>query len=211
MNIPEHFIRRPVMTTLVTAGITIFGWMAYRTLPVSDLPNVDYPILSISASLPGASPETMASAVATPIEQGLATVPGIESMTSTSTLGSTRITVTFNLERDLDAAAQDVQSALSGVQRRLPADMPTPPYFRKQNPADDPILVLALSSATPPPFRGQRIRGVDDCPTHLNHRRGFAGIHNGSPKVRRARSGRSPGSRVPRHRARRSSKCAQHK
>ena len=150
MNIPEHFIRRPVMTTLVTAGITIFGWMAYRTLPVSDLPNVDYPILSISASLPGASPETMASAVATPIEQGLATVPGIESMTSTSTLGSTRITVTFNLERDLDAAAQDVQSALSGVQRRLPADMPNPPSFRKQNPADDPILILALSSATLP-------------------------------------------------------------
>jgi len=150
MNISEHFIRRPVMTTLVTAGLTIFGWMAYRTLPVSDLPNVDYPILSIMANLPGASPETMASAVATPIEQALATVPGIESMTSTSALGSTRITVTFNLDRNLDAAAQDVQSALSGVQRRLPTDMPNPPSFRKQNPADDPILILALSSATLP-------------------------------------------------------------
>ncbi len=150
MNIPEHFIRRPVMTTLVTAGITIFGWMAYLTLPVSDLPNVDYPILQISANLPGASPETMASAVATPLEQGLATVPGIESMTSTSSTGNTSITVQFTLDRNLDAAAQDVQSAISSVLRRLPQDMPNPPSFRKQNPSDDPILLLGLSSSTLP-------------------------------------------------------------
>ena len=150
MNIPELFIRRPVMTTLITAGVTIFGFMAYRQLPVSDLPNVDYPILQVNANMPGASPETMASAVATPIEQSLATIPGIESMTSSSSLGTTQITLQFNLERNLDAAAQDVQSALSAVLRRMPQDMPNPPSYRKQNPADDPVLLLTVSSATLP-------------------------------------------------------------
>src|SRR4051794_8666862 len=148
MNIPELFIRRPVMTTLVTAGITIFGIMAYRTLPVSDLPNVDFPTITVSASLPGASPETMASSVATPLEQQLSTIAGITSMTSSSSLGSTQITLQFSLDRAIDGAAQDVQSAISAVQRRLPQDMPSPPSFRKSNPADDPILLLAVSSAT---------------------------------------------------------------
>lgn len=150
MNIPELFIRRPVMTTLVTLAITIFGVMAYRSLPVSDLPNVDFPTISISASLPGASPETMASSVATPLEQQLSTIAGIDSMTSSSSLGNTQITLQFSLDRSIDGAAQDVQSAISAVQRRLPQDMPNPPSFRKQNPADDPILLLALSSATLP-------------------------------------------------------------
>ena len=150
MNIPEPFIRRPVMTTLVTAAITIFGVMAYRALPVSDLPNIDLPTLSVSASLPGASPETMASSVATPLEQQLASVPGLESMTSTSQLGNTQITLQFNLSRNLDGAAQDVQSAIAAVQRRLPQDMPNPPSYRKSNPADDPVILLALSSPTLP-------------------------------------------------------------
>ncbi len=150
MNIPDPFIRRPVMTVLVTAAITIFGWMAYERLPVSDLPNVDFPTISISASLPGASPETMASAVATPLEQQFSSIAGIDSMTSTSTLGNTSITLQFTLDRNIDAAAQDVQSAIAAVQRRLPRDMPTPPTFRKSNPADDPIILLALSSATQP-------------------------------------------------------------
>ena len=150
MNIPELFIRRPVMTTLVTSAITIFGFMAYRSLPVSDLPNVDFPTISVSANLPGASPETMASSVATPLEQQLSTIAGIDSMTSNSSLGSTNITLQFNLDRSIDGAAQDVQSAISAVQRRLPQDMPNPPSFRKQNPADDPILLLALSSTTLP-------------------------------------------------------------
>ncbi len=150
MNIPELFIRRPVMTTLVTSAITIFGLMAYRSLPVSDLPNVDFPTISISASLPGASPETMASSVATPLEQQLSTIAGIDSMTSSSSLGSTQITLQFNLDRSIDGAAQDVQSAISAVQRRLPQDMPSPPSFRKQNPADDPILLIAMSSSTLP-------------------------------------------------------------
>src|SRR3954463_9378517 len=150
MNIPEPFIRRPVMTTLVTAAVTIFGFLAYLRLPVSDLPNVDFPTISVSANLPGASPETMASSVATPLEQQLSTIAGVDSMTSTSSLGSTQITLQFNLDRNIDGAAQDVQSALSAVQRRLPQDMPNPPSFRKQNPADDPVMLLALSSATVP-------------------------------------------------------------
>lgn len=150
MNVPEFFIRRPVMTTLVTAAITIFGVVAYRSLPVSDLPNVDFPTITISANLPGASPETMASAVATPIEQQLSTIAGIDSMTSTSSLGSTNITLQFSLDRSLDGAALDVQSALSAVARRLPQDMPSPPSFRKSNPADDSVLVIAVSSPTLP-------------------------------------------------------------
>jgi len=148
MNIPEHFIRRPVMTTLITAAITLFGWMAYQRLPVSELPNVDFPTISISASLPGASPETMAASVATPLEQQLSSIAGIDSMTSTSSLGSTQITLQFNLDRDIDGAAQDVQSAISAVQRRLPRDMPNPPSFRKSNPAEDSVLLLALTSST---------------------------------------------------------------
>ena len=150
MNICEPFIRRPVMTALVTVAISIFGWMAYERLPVSDLPNIDFPTISVSASLPGASPETMASAVATPLEQQFASIAGIDSMTSSSTLGSTQVTLQFNLNRDIDSAAQDVQSAIAAVQRRLPRDMPNPPSFRKSNPAEDPVLLLALSSATQP-------------------------------------------------------------
>ena len=150
MNIPELFIRRPVMTTLVTAAITVFGVMSYRSLPVSDLPNVDFPTISVSANLPGANPETMASSVATPLEQQFSTIAGIDSMTSSSSLGSTSITLQFSLDRSVDGAALDVQSAISAVQRRLPQEMPSPPSFRKSNPADDPILFIALSSPTLP-------------------------------------------------------------
>ncbi len=151
MNIPELFIRRPVMTTLVTAAVSIFGLMAYEKLPVSDLPSIDQPTISVSAGLPGASPETMAASVATPLEQQFATIAGVESMTSTSSLGSTSITLQFSLERDIDGAAQDVQSAISAVQRRLPQDMPVPPSFRKSNPTDSPVMLLALTSETLPP------------------------------------------------------------
>jgi hydrophobic/amphiphilic exporter-1 (mainly G- bacteria), HAE1 family len=150
MNFSELFIRRPVMTTLVTIAITLFGVMAYRSLPVSDLPNVDFPTIVVSASLPGANPETMASSVATPLEQQFTTIAGIDSMTSVSSLGSTQITLQFTLDRSIDGAALDVQSAISAVQRRLPQDMPSPPSFRKVNPADDPVLLLAISSPTLP-------------------------------------------------------------
>jgi len=148
MNIPEQFIRRPVMTTLLTAAITIFGWMAYEKLPVNDLPNVDFPTISVSANLPGASPETMAASVATLLEQQFSSIAGIDSMTSVSSLGSTNVTLQFTLDRSIDAAAQDVQSAIAAVQRRLPRDMPAPPTLRKSNPAEDSIMMLALTSST---------------------------------------------------------------
>jgi HAE1 family hydrophobic/amphiphilic exporter-1 len=149
VSISELFIKRPVMTTLVMAGILIFGIMGYRLLPVSDLPTVDFPTISVSGNLSGASPETMASVVATPLEKQFSTIPGLDQMTSTSTQGHTDITLQFSLDRDIDAAAQDVQTALSGVQRSLPRDM-LPPSFRKQNPAAAPILMLALTSPTLP-------------------------------------------------------------
>ncbi|MFT3783113.1 MAG: efflux RND transporter permease subunit [Nibricoccus sp.] len=150
MNLPSLCIRRPVMTTLLTAALCIFGVMAFRLLPVNDLPRVDFPTIQVSAGLPGATPETMASAVATPLEQQFSTIAGIESMVSTSALGTTQITLTFTLERNIDAAAQDVQAAIAAVQRRLPTDMPAPPSLQKANPADSPIMFLAFSSPTLP-------------------------------------------------------------
>jgi len=150
MNISEIFIRRPVATTLVMLAILIFGIAGYRLLPVSDLPNVDFPTLQVSASLPGASPETMASSVATPLEKQFSTIAGLSNMTSSSSLGSTSITLQFELSRDIDAAAQDVQSAISVTQHHLPRDMPYPPSYRKVNPADSPILFLTLTSPTLP-------------------------------------------------------------
>ncbi|MBI3849887.1 MAG: efflux RND transporter permease subunit [Verrucomicrobia bacterium] len=150
MNVPELFIRRPVMTTLVMSGILLFGIISYRYLPVSDLPSVDYPTILVSASLPGASPETMASAVATPLEKQFSTIAGIDSMTSVSALGLAQITIQFTLERSIDAAAQDVQAAISKATRQLPPEMPTPPTYNKVNPADQPILYLALTSPTLP-------------------------------------------------------------
>ncbi|MET0504446.1 MAG: efflux RND transporter permease subunit, partial [Luteibacter sp.] len=150
MNLPALCIRRPVMTTLLMAALVIFGIAAYPKLPVNELPNVDFPTINISASLPGASPETMASSVATPLEAQLSTVAGIDSMSSSSSLGSTTITVTFALDRSIDGAAQDVQAAISAAQRQLPQDMPTPPTYRKVNPADAPILFLTMQSSTLP-------------------------------------------------------------
>ena len=150
MNVSELCIRRPVMTVLIMAGILIFGVMSYRLMPVSDLPNVDFPTISVSASLPGASPETMASTVALPLEKQFSTIAGIDSMTSVNGIGSTSITLQFDLDRDIDAAAQDVQAAISVTQRQLPRDMPNPPSYRKVNPADSPILFLALTSKTLP-------------------------------------------------------------
>jgi HAE1 family hydrophobic/amphiphilic exporter-1 len=150
MNISELFIRRPVMTTLLMLSVLAFGIMAYIRLPVSDLPNVDFPTIQVSAALPGANPGTMASAVATPLEKEFSTIAGLDTMTSASSQGSAQITLQFNLDRNIDAAAQDVQVAISRVLRQLPKDMPTPPTFRKVNPADQPILRIALTSPTLP-------------------------------------------------------------
>ena len=148
MHISDLFIRRPIMTTLVMAAILIFGIIAYRSLAVSDLPTVDFPTISVSASLPGANPDTMAAAVATPLEKQFSTIAGIDSMTSTSQLGGTSITLQFDLSRNIDAAAQDVQAAIARVQGQLPPNMPSPPTFQKVNPADQPVYFLSLGSST---------------------------------------------------------------
>jgi len=150
MNITELFIRRPVMTTLVMLGILLFGIIGYRLLAVNDLPNVDFPTIQVTSRLSGASPETMASTVATVLERQFSTIAGLDSMTSTSALGTTRITLQFNLSRKIDGAAQDVQGAITAVSHDLPSNMDSPPFYRKVNPADDPVLFLAMSSPTLP-------------------------------------------------------------
>ncbi|MBI1847699.1 MAG: efflux RND transporter permease subunit, partial [Candidatus Rokubacteria bacterium] len=147
---PALFIRRPVLTTLLMAALLIFGTMAYRLLPVNDLPNVDFPTIQVQAQLPGASPETMAAAVATPLEKQFTTIAGIDSMTSSSALGLTAITIVFTLDRNIDGAAQDVQAAITKAAPLLPPQMPTPPIYQKVNPADQPVIYLALSSPTLP-------------------------------------------------------------
>ena len=150
MNIAALFIRRPVATTLLVLSILIFGSMGYRLLPVSDLPTVDFPTIQVNAGLPGASPETMAASVATPLEKQFSTIAGVTQINSSNSLGSTSITLQFDLSRSIDAAAQDVQSMIARAQRSLPTGMPTPPSFQKVNPADSPVLFLTLSSPTLP-------------------------------------------------------------
>jgi HAE1 family hydrophobic/amphiphilic exporter-1 len=146
MNFTTLFIKRPVMTTLVMIGILVFGIVAYRQLPVSDLPNVDFPTVTVSATLPGTSPQTMAATVATPLEKQFSTIAGIDNMTSTSSLGQTQIVIQFALDRNIDAAAQDVQAAIAQTARQLPQGI-IPPAYQKTNPADAPILTLALTSS----------------------------------------------------------------
>jgi len=150
MQLPELCIRRPVMTSLLMAAFLIFGVIAYRALPVSELPSVDFPTISVSASLPGASPETIAAAVATPLEAQFSSIAGLDNMSSVSARGATSVTLQFSLDRDIDAAAQDVQAAIAAALRKLPSEMPTPPSFRKVNPADSPIFYLAMHSDTLP-------------------------------------------------------------
>ena len=152
MNLSEGFIRRPIATSLLMAAIALFGLVAYRSLPVSDLPNVDFPTLLVTAQLPGASPETMGASVATPLENQFSMIAGLESMTSVNSLGSTQITLEFDLNRSLDGAAVDVQGAITQAARLLPQGMPTPPTFTKVNPADQPILYLVITSTTVPPW-----------------------------------------------------------
>src|SRR6266850_4925093 len=145
-GISELFIHRPITTSLVMVGILLFGFIGYHTLPVSDLPTVDYPTINVSASLPGANPDTMASSIATPLERQFSGIAGIDSINSTNSQGSTSITLQFNLSRNIDAAAQDVQTAISSALPQLPTGMPTPPSLRKVNPADSPILFMSLNS-----------------------------------------------------------------
>jgi HAE1 family hydrophobic/amphiphilic exporter-1 len=152
MNISEPFIRLPIMTTLVMVAIVAFGLFGYSTLPVSELPTVDFPTIQVSASLPGADPQTMASAVATPLESQFSTIPGVASMTSSSAQGATSITIQFDLDRDLDGAAEDVQSAIQAASRQLPSNLPSPPTLRKVNPSDSPIFFIAMRSDTMPTY-----------------------------------------------------------
>src|ERR1700687_888170 len=148
MNISAPFIERPVATTLLTLGIALAGAIAFRLLPVSPLPQVDYPTISIQAGLPGASPETMAATVATPLERSLGRIAGVTEMTSNSSLGSSRVTLQFELNRDIDGAARDVQAALNAARTILPSGLPSNPTYRKVNPADAPIMILALTPDT---------------------------------------------------------------
>jgi HAE1 family hydrophobic/amphiphilic exporter-1 len=148
VNISENFIRRPIATSLIMAGIAMFGVIAYRALPVSDLPQVDYPTITVSASLPGANPDTMASAVATPLERQFTSIAGLDSMVSSSSQGSSNVTLQFDLSRDIDGATVDVETAIAEAMPLLPPGMPTPPSFRKVNPGDMPIISLFLTSPT---------------------------------------------------------------
>src|SRR6266851_7305515 len=145
-NFSAPFIRRPVATSLITIAIFLSGVVAFRFLPVSPLPQVDFPTISVGANLPGASPETMASAVATPLERQFGRIAGVTQMTSTSQLGSCNVTLQFDLSRNIDAAARDVQAAINAARGQLPAGLPSNPSYRKVNPADAPILILSLTS-----------------------------------------------------------------
>src|ERR1043166_6456172 len=142
MNISEPFTRRPIATTLIMVGALLFGVVAYRSLPVSDLPNVDFPTIVVTASLPGASPETMASAVATPLERQFSTIDGLDSMTSINSLGFSQITLQFNLRRKITAVPPDIDAATARATPLFPAGMPKPPTYRKVNPADQPIQYI---------------------------------------------------------------------
>src|SRR5713101_617698 len=148
MSISAPFIKRPVATALLTLALALAGSMAYGLLPVSPLPQVEFPTISVNASLPGASPGTMASAVATPLERQFGRIAGVTEMTSTSNLGATSVVLQFDLNRNIDAAARDVQAAINAARGQLPANLPSNPSYRKVNPADAPIMILALTSDT---------------------------------------------------------------
>src|ERR1700728_1247818 len=146
MNISAPFIARPVATTLLTLGIVLAGAIAFFLLPVSPLPQVDFPTISVQASLPGASPETVATSVATPLERHLGQIADVTEMTSSSTVGNSRITLQFGLDRDIDGAARDVQAGINAARADLPTALKSNPTYRKVNPADSPIMILALTS-----------------------------------------------------------------
>src|SRR5262252_3220209 len=153
MNISATFIQRPVATILLTIGVTLVGVVAFRFLPVAALPQVEFPTINVSASLPGVSPETMATSVAAPLEHQFSRIAGVSEMTSQSSLGSTSITLQFELSRDIDGAARDVQAAIMAASSDLPANLPIKPNYRKINPADAPILILSLHSDIVSPGR----------------------------------------------------------
>jgi multidrug efflux pump subunit AcrB len=153
MNLSAGFIRRPIATALMMLGLTVYGIVSYTLLPVASLPDADFPTIAVTATLPGASPETVASSIATPLEMQFAAIPGLNAMSSWSGLGNTMITLQFDLSRHIDGAATDVQTAINAAAGLLPADLPNPPTFRKVNPADQPVLIYAVHSRDMPQFK----------------------------------------------------------
>ena len=151
MSLSSPFIKRPIATTLLTAAVALAGMVAFPFLPVSPLPQVDFPTIQVQASLPGASPEIMASSVATPLEREFGRIAGVTEMTAQSTLGQAQVVLQFALSRSIDAAARDVESAINAARSNLPTDLPNNPTYRKVNPADAPITIIALTSKTLPP------------------------------------------------------------
>lgn len=204
MNIPEIFIRRPIATILVMLGILLFGVAGYRALPVSDLPNVDFPTIQVQANLPGANPDTMAAAVALPLEKAFSAIAGLDSMASQNTLGRTSIVLQFTLARNIDGAALDVQAAISQAARQLPLNMPAPPSFSKVNPADTPVLNIALFGHGAS-FHGRRVRRNLGGADGLDGQRRGPGGRVWSDKICRSRAigSQSAGDSTNRHRRRR--------
>ena len=186
MNLSALFIKRPVTTTLLLVGILVVGVMAYRLLPISDLPVIDFPTVQVSAGLPGASPETMASSVALPLEKQFSTIAGLTAINSNSSLGNTNITLQFDLSRNIDAAAQDVQAVIAKTTRALPPGMPAPPSLQKQNPTDQPVLYMVLQSDTLPMSLVDEQAQTAGAAAVAGERRG-AGQHHGLAEERRSR------------------------
>ena len=199
MNISEFCIRHPVATTLMSVALVAGGIFAYLYLPVAALPRVEFPVINVSASLPGAAPDTMANAVATPLIKQFATIAGIDTISATSAQGSTSIAVQFDLNRDIDSAAADIQSAIARVQRQLPDEMTEPPSYRKVNPADAPIMILALSGDVTPLPEHRRLRPAGDLTRPVDDRGRGPGAGVRQPEIRRAHPARPRHARRARH------------
>ena len=198
MNISEPFIRRPIATSLLMAGVILLGMLGYNLLPISALPAVDFPTIQVFAQLPGASPEVMASSVTTPLERQFGQIPGLASMNSVSSFGNTTITLQFVLDREIDAAAEDVQAAINASRGVLPTGLPNPPTYNKVNPADTPILVPRHHLGQPAAGQGQRLRGhgarAEAQPGHGCR----AGVHPGQPETGGAGTDQPGGGGLPR-------------
>ncbi len=203
MNFSEIFIRRPIATSLLMAGIALFGVIGYKLMPVSDLPTVDYPTISVSASLPGADPNTMSSSVASVLERQFTGIAGLDSMTSRSSTGTTSINLQFSLDRDIEGAATDVQSAIAAVTPLLPAGMPAPPSFRKQNPSEQPIIFLSLYSDTLPMSTIDEFAETQIAPRISMINGVSPGAGAGAAEIRGARADRSGQTDGQAHRAER--------
>ena len=193
MNVSEPFIRRPIGTSLLMVGVLIAGVVGYSQLPVSALPQVDYPTIAVTTLLPGASAETMVSAVTTPLERQLGQIPSLAQLTSVSSAATSLITLQFTLDRDIDSAEQDVQAAINAASNLLPRTLPTPPTYSKSNPADVPVIALGVSSDTRAARARRRLRRLDPGAEDLAGQRRRPGDAERRPAARRARAGRSGG------------------